>query len=371
MLTKKEEQMLRKYYSRAVTSLSYLTVALVIGGFWILLEMIGDIALNSPESNDLALYTYLGIVVVYMAVFLYQLISVRVGMRGKKWGTLVEKANTAVSQKDYSVQASAAVGLAALGRLMGRSDDNRISGAGQAAQVAGGIAAGITVFGMMFEARANIKKVAQALEIKLPSAKRQILTIVGIPVLLLAGVTAPHYMRAIEYTSQAKQNASATVVKVAQALQDVCGYVYYEDPMEQFRDYGYTVRGYVRDIDEKNNSYMAVEVDNEGFICETSYVFEADLSRTEEENLDQAQEDFALLNSGLKKAEAPVRSENLLWGDLIQDDFRELFREKGYYEEFRLDYEDLGMNVSFDTDPEEEYDEYSQSRIYVYLREMD
>ncbi len=371
MLTKKEEQMLRKYYSRAVTSLSFFTVALVIGGFWILLEMIGDIALNSQAPNNVGLYVYLGIVLVYMAVFLYQLISVRFGMRGKKWAAVVEKANVAVSQKDYSAQASAAVGLAALGRMMGRSDNERISGAGQAAQVAGGIAAGITVFGMMFEARANIKKVAQALEIKLPSAKRQILTIVGIPVLLLAGVTVPHYMRAIEYTENARQNASASVMEVAEALQNVCGYVYYEDPMEQFRDYGYTVRGYVREIGESNNSYVAVEIDNEGFICETSYVYEADLSRTKEENLDQAGEDFALLNAGLKKAEAPVRSENLLRGDLLREDFRELFQEKAYYEGFRLDYDEVGMDVSFDTDPEEEYDEYSSSRIYVYLEEME
>lgn len=371
MLTKKEERMLRKYYSRTMTCLAFLVMILVGCALWVVSVMIADIALNSTEKNDLCMYGFLAITAVYMVAFAYHLGSIQFGMRGEKWAALVAKARVAVTEKDYSGEASAAIALTGLGRLMDRSEDDRIRQGGAAAQVAGGVAAGALVFGLMSQARGNIRKVAQALGVKLPSGKKEVFVIVAVPLLLIIGTNIPHYMRAIEHTTQAKQLASAAVEKVETALEQTCTYVYWDDPMENYQDYGYTVRGYVKDSGEPNNTYLAAEVDNEGYVSQVIYNYEVDVSLTKEENLSIALQNFAALHQALQKAEVAFRSENLLWDQPLPQDFQELFTEKSYYEEFRENYEDLNMTVSYYTDSEEEYNSYSTSQIYISIEEME
>lgn len=370
MLTPKEERMLRKYYSRAATSMAFFLASLLSLVPWILSIMIGDIVFESPESNEMSIYSLLIILVLYMGIFIYQVFSVILGLRGKKWAAVVEKARVAVTRKDYSAQASAVISLNALGSLMNLSHNEKAKDVGDAAKIAGGIVGGIMIFGMMSEARANIKKVADALGIWLPSAKRQVFVIAILPLLLIVGTSIPHYMQAAAYTDNAKQVASQSVEKVAQSLRNVCRYVHYDDPMEDYRDYGYSVWGYVREIGEDYNSYICVDVDNEGYVTEVSYRYEVNIALTKEENLDTVQSDFATLSAAFRAANVKVRSENLLCDALIRDDFRELFEEKTYYESFDLEYDDLRMSLDYYTDPEEEFNEYSSPSIYVYIRNM-
>ncbi len=371
MLTPKEERMLRKYYSRAATSLAFFLASLLSLVPWVLSIMIGDIVFESPVSNDLSIYSLLIILVLYMGIFIYQVFSVILGLRGKKWAAVVEKARVAVAQKDYSSQASAVIALNALGSLMNFSRNEKVRDAGDAAKIAGGIVGSVMIFGMMSEARANIKKVADALEIRLPSAKRQVLVIAILPLLLIIGTSIPHYIQAAAYTNNARRVAYSAVGEVAKSFQDVCGYVHYDDPREDYRDYGYSVWGYVKDIGEDYNSYISVEIDNEGYVTEVSYQHEVDIALSKEENLDTAQSNFATLNAAFRQADVKVRSDNLLCEDLIREDFRELFEENTYYESLDLEYEDLRMYVDYYTEPEEEFDQYTDPRIYVYIRSIE
>ena len=358
MLTPKEERMLRKYYSRAATSLAFFLASLLSLVPWVLSIMIGDIVFESPVSNDLSIYSLLIILVLYMGIFIYQVFSVILGLRGKKWAAVVEKARVAVAQKDYSSQASAVIALNALGSLMNFSRNEKVRDAGDAAKIAGGIVGSVMIFGMMSEARANIKKVADALEIRLPSAKRQVLVIAILPLLLIIGTSIPHYIQAAAYTNNARRVAYSAVGEVAKSFQDVCGYVHYDDPREDYRDYGY-------------NSYISEEIDNEGYVTEVSYQHEVDIALSKEENLDTAQSNFATLSAAFRQADVKVRSDNLLCEDLIREDFRELFEENTYYESLDLEYEDMRMYVDYYTEPEEEFDQYTDPRIYVYIRSIE
>ena len=94
-----------------------------------------------------------------------------------------------------------------------------------------------------------------------------------------------------------------------------------------------------------------------------------DLSLAPEENLARAERDFASLSEMVAGLDVPVAADGLLAAEpTFPEEFVEQFGAGSYYDDLIVRFDaasGLSGTVSYETDPEEEYDEYSSP--YVYL----
>ena len=88
-----------------------------------------------------------------------------------------------------------------------------------------------------------------------------------------------------------------------------------------------------------------------------------------EENLSRVEKDFETLSRALRKTTAPTTVPGLLSACRLSEEFREAFLSGTYYDTIYLSETvgSLRLICSFQTDPEEEFDEYSRPYIYLYI----
>ena len=76
------------------------------------------------------------------------------------------------------------------------------------------------------------------------------------------------------------------------------------------------------------------------------------------------------LHRVLQKADIPTQSPELLTTYQLSEEFREAFLAGTYYQS--IDCSENGESTrvywSFETEPEEEFDEYTHPRVYLYVR---
>lgn len=364
-MTDKEIRIIKRYYTRPVTAVAYLGAGLLSMFIWIFLDMLRSVAFHLPGSSDTVFYAGLVIMLAYMAMFLFQAVSVIWGVRRKKWDAIQEKARTSFSYTDRTTQLLTANAAVAAGRLMSYSDNDRVKAAGDVSTVVGGLVGLHAIVSMLLEVRKSAKRIADIQGIKLPSVKLRVVVIALVPVVALLAVAMPSYMQAIRESREDAAQAAVVVEKLEQVFEASCDRAYADDPMERYKDYGYGVTGYLEHEDNGTQSYLSATVDNDGVVEKITYSLEIDVNASKEDNIAQARADMERLNQALRSADVPFLSPNLREEHTIKEDFIALFRENSYYENCRSYYEEEGLSIGYYTESQEDYTEYSSSYFYI------
>ena len=170
-----------------------------------------------------------------------------------------------------------------------------------------------------------------------------------------------------------QENAAAAAEQIAiarKALEPACEYVSADDPYERYQDYGYHVRGYLHDGDsDTQKTYTYLDFDNKGTLKEVSYIAEIDPDASLEDNLARVEFDLDELSSAVQTIDVKTVSPELLAAQKLPEEFRQAFLNGSLYERISIRTSDdpIKTYYSFDTEPEDEFDEYTHPSIRIAL----
>lgn len=368
MFDEQEKKLIQRYCLWPKLAVASLLVAVFIGALWLILVMIGDLAMDAAGFYALGLYVYLGIALVYTVLFCVFFLTVRLGMRKQPWQNILQKAKTVLETKDYSGELAAIFGSRAAGNLLRYADNDRANQAGDALQAAAAIGTVVTVSAMMNELSRNAKGVARLCGVPLKKTAAYVWPLVCIPIVLLIGVYIPHFVSSKQFAMQQAQTASVAVYQLKETLETDCAYVMIEDPLEEYRSDGYRVSGYLYDWDQEQNSRIIVIIDNDGKVDEVTYMLDVDIARDKQDTIRRLRTDLSQLNALLLQSGLEARSPWLVAVHTMPEDFLTQFANTSYYEP--IDFMTIDhITVSYETESEEDYDEYSASYVYYALEE--
>lgn len=198
-----------------------------------------------------------------------------------------------------------------------------------------------------------------------------------LPPALLLSLFLPHYRAESKRLSAERDVVVAAMESLQQTMEDNgCSSrdLSYDDPREYYSSYGYT---FDADLDGKaaydNPGAVSVSVglDTQGKVCELSYTVGVDVNKTPQENLDMAQQKLAQANAILRQITVESVNEDIFTDQLLPEEFTQDFLDAAPYQN-AYGWEETGdayVSVSYYTDPEEEYDEYSASYIQIWVDE--
>ena len=368
MINDKEKKMIQRYciYPKiAVVALifSFVQCALIVP-----LEMIDDLVFQNKGFQPTGMFTALGFVVVYVVIFCFCALAPKFGMNGKKWKSLIDRLNVKQSNIDYSKEVSAALASQAVGRFLKESDNDTTKSIGNAMQMAGAISTVSTSIDMLSEAGSNAENMAHAYRVPIPNIKKQLIAFAVIPILIVVGIYIPQYISGKQAMDQRIAASAKQVEIVKKALEPVCIRVHADDPNESRSRSSYTVMGYLRDSG-KTDSYVHVQLNNSGTITNISYVEGVDINKSLEENLMQAETDFATLQKPFENLNVSVSNPEILSYQAIPQQFKDEFLSGTFYKSFRFYNQDapISLSCSFDTETKDKFDEYSRPKIYFFL----
>ncbi len=267
MLTEHEEKLIQRYYIYPKIAITAVIMALALGVPFILLEMIDDLVFHDEEVIFWGLYVYLGFAALYLILFCYCTLRAKLGMRKEEWQELQRRLKVRQQQSDYSAAAAGAMAMGAAGRLMQKSQNKTVRGAGTAAQVAGAVGAVATAGAMSAEIAHNAQAMAEAYGVPLPRTKGLRTVLVLLPLVILIGTYIPQYSHAHTAMQQNTLLVSQRIEEITKALDPVCEYISADDPAERYQDYGYRVIGYLRGMNtDSPKCYVYISLDSTGVL---------------------------------------------------------------------------------------------------------
>ena len=115
--------------------------------------------------------------------------------------------------------------------------------------------------------------------------------------------------------------------------------------------------------------YVHVQVNNSGTIINISYVEGVDINKSLEENLMQTEKDFATLQKSFENLNVSVSNPEILSYQAIPQQFKDEFLNGTFYKSFRFYDQDapISLSCSFDTETEDQFDEYTRPKIDFFL----
>lgn len=365
-LADKEKRQILRYcaypkIATAALAMSFASAVLILP-----LEMVDDLVFHNKGFDPAGLYTALVFVALNLVVFCYCALSPKFGMRGKQWRSLQERLCVSQTESDRSAQVAGVLAAQAAGRLLKNSDSDAARGLGDAAEIAGAVGAIATAADILSEISNNAEAMAEAYGLTVPSAKKQIIAFVAVPIAVIVGAYVPQFARGSQEL-EARTSAAAEQLALAEAaFGPVCERVAADDPYERYQDYGYRAIAYLRDGDEgAQEAYAYLSFNEEGTLTEVSYCEEIDPDASLEENLARAEKDFAELCAPLSGSGIRAENQTLYTSCAMPDDFKEAFLAGSIYEEVRVSSSDGPVETwcSFDTEPEADFDEYTRPTI--------
>ncbi len=374
MLTESDVKLVRRLYLWPKLGTYFLFAIFPTLAAWVTLIMIDDIALESRGVYEAGIFALFPIVIIYLVVSMVLLVRSRSLAGSDEWARVERVALTPHVDASTPGELHAALGLASAGRVAEAVGDARgdrnLEGLGETAQVAAGALGLFGVWQLMRSLHEAARRIAEEYRLPMPGLAPRRLVVFLAPIVALAIVFAPRFAASASAMSEARQAAAETIDVVASAFEDGgCGYVSADDPQEGYQSYGYRVFGYTLDIGDPQTSSLCVSTNEDGVVEKLDYHTEFDLSLTPEENLARAESDFARLAGMISGLDVPIATDGLLAADpTFPAEFVESFVSGSYYDDLIVRFETesgLRGTVSYETDPEEEYDEYSSS--YVYL----
>ena len=186
--------------------------------------------------------------------------------------------------------------------------------------------------------------------------------------LIVVGTYIPQYIEGKQAMDQRIAASAQQVEIVKKALEPVCVRVHADNPNESRSRSSYTVMGYLRDS-VATDCYVHVQVNNSGTITNISYVESVDINKSLEENLMQAETDFATLQKSFENLNVSVSNPEILSYQAIPQQFKDEFLNGTFYKSFRFYDQDapISLSCSFDTETEDQFDEYTRPKIHFFL----
>ena len=332
--------------------------------------MIDDIVFHHEGFQETGMMTALVLTAIELVIFCYCALAPRFGMRGKQWKEMQRRLAVEQSEKDRSAQIAGVVGTQAAARLLKNSDNETARNLGGAAEVAAAAGAVATAADVLAESFANAKAMAEACGVSVPRAKKWVVALVALPLAIVCGAYIPQLAQG---NIEMQENAAAAAEQIAiarKALEPSCEYVSADDPYERYQDYGYHVRGYLHDGDsDTQKTYTYLDFDNKGTLTEVSYAAEIDPDASLEDNLARIELDLDALSSVVQTIDVKTASPELLAPQKLPEEFRQAFLNGSLYERISIRTSDDPVKTyySFDTDPEDEFDEYTHPSIRITL----
>ena len=370
-LSEKEKKQILRYCVYPKIALLALVMSFVLCALIVPLEIVDDLVFHNDGFEPVGLNVGIALIALCVVVFCFCALRPKFGMRGKQWIDLQNRLSVRQTQSDRSAQVAGVLATQAAGRLLQNSDNKAAQALGGAAQVAGAIGAVGTAADMLSESANNAEAMAKAYGIPIPNIKKKLVACAIVPVLVLIAVYVPQYAQGNQETQEKIALAAEQIDIAANALAPVCQRVSADDPYERYKDYGYHVRGYLREGDFSwDGAYVYLTFDEYGTMTEIYYCEGVDVTASLEENLNRAEQDFQALNAPLNGLGVSVADPELLAMCAIPTEFEEAFLQGSFYEDIRVYDNDAPVRVacSFDTESEEEFDEYSRPQIALSLR---
>lgn len=339
-LTEQEKKRIQRYCTYPKIAATALVMSFVACLLMLSLQMINDIAFHQKEFQPAGIYTAIALTVIELAIFCYCALAPRFGMQGKQWKELQSRLAVAQTNKDHS------------------------------AEVAGAVGAVATAADVLAETSSNAEAMANAYGVTIPSVKKQIIALAVLPAIVLLGVYIPQFVQG-NNELQARKAAAAEQLAIAQdALEPVCERVAADDPYESYHDYSYRIIGYLRDNDlGAQAAYVYLSFDADGMLTDVDYTSQIDPEASLEDNLARAEQDIATLCAPLNGLDISVATPDLLAPCSLSDEFKQAFLAGSLYEEISIKTEDESIKsyYAFDTEPKEEFDEYTHPEIRLML----
>ena len=265
--------------------------------------------------------------------------------------------------------------MAAAGRLVDTLDNDDLDALNTGLEIAGAAMSAYGFFDTMRRMSHAAAAVAHAHGMELPGLGRTRFLMIGLPLLLLTLAFVPRFIDSTAQSSEAQEASARAIQAFNTALEPVCSYTLADDPLEHHQDSGYRVSGNITDEDGDIVASVSVETDDSGAVDSVVYNADVDIARTPEENLAFAEENFARFYEAISSVNVEAEGIELLDTGLVNapvlpDQFRQAFLTGDYYTAIDTDLDDTGTLRAwalFDTEPEEEFDEYTNASISIYL----
>ncbi len=369
-LTEQEKKRIQRYCTYPKIAAAALVMSFVACLLMLPLQMINDIAFHQKEFQAAGIYTAIALTAIELAIFCYCALAPRFGMQGKQWKELQSRLAVAQTNKDRSAGVAGVLAAQAAGRLLKDSDNDVARNLGGAAEIAGAVGAVATAADVLAETSSNAEALAAAYGVEIPSAKKQIITLIAVPVIVLLGAYIPQFVQGSSEL-QARKAAVAEQLAITQdALEPVCERITADDPCESYHDYGYRIIGYLRDNDlGPQAAYVYLSFDADGTLTDVDYTSQIDPEASFEDNLARVEQDIATLCAPLNGLDISVAAPGLLMPCSLSDEFKQAFLAGSLYEGISIKTEDKSIKsyYTFDTDPEDEFDEYTHPEISLML----
>lgn len=369
-LTEQEKKRIQRYCVYPKIAAAALVMSFVACLLMLPLQMINDIAFHQKEFQAAGIYTAIALTAIELAIFCYCALAPRFGMQGKQWKELQSRLAVAQTNKDRSAEVAGVLAAQAAGRLLKDSDNDVARNLGGAAEIAGAVGAVATTADVLAETSSNAEAMANAYGVVIPSAKKQIIALAVVPVIVLLGVYIPQFVQGNSELRARKATAAGQLAIAQKALEPVCKRIAADDPCESYHDYGYRIIGYLRDNDlGVQTAYVYLTFDADGVLTSVEYTSQIDPEASFEDNLARAELDIATLGAPLNGLDISAAAPGLLAPCSLSDEFKQAFLTGSLYEEISIETEDDSIKsyYTFDTDPEEEFDEYTHPDISLML----
>lgn len=375
MLSTRDAKLVKRYYLLPKAAWYSLVSLFLTGGLAILLVMIDNIGLGSKGFGDLQLIAMAAFMIAEGAVCIACGVVARRGLGSAHWQELEREAIGGNANIGTNPAVAGGIGVAAAGRLVDTLDNDDLDALSTGLEIAGAAMSAYGFFDTMRRMSRAAAAVAHAHGMELPGLGRTRLLVIGLPLLLLTLSFVPRFIDSAAQSS-ASQEASARAIQAFNtALEPVCSYTLADDPLAHHKDSGYRVSGNITDEDGDIVASVSVETDEYGAVDSVVYNADVDIVRTPEENLAFVEECFARFYEAISSVDVKAERIELLDTGLVNapvlpDQFRQAFLTGDYYTAIDTDLDDTGTLRAwalFDTEPEEEFDEYTSPQISVYL----
>lgn len=375
MLDAHDEKLVKRYYLLPKAAWYSLAALFLTGGLTILLVMIDNIGLGSKGFGDLQMAAMIVLMITEGAACIACGVAARRGLGSAHWQELEREALGANADIETSPAVVGGIGVGAAGRVVDALDNDDLDALSTGLQIAGGAMAAYGFFDTMRRMSNAAAAVAHAHGMALPGLGRTRLLVLGLPLLLLTLAFVPRFIDSATQSSADQEASARTIRAFNAALEPVCSYTLADDPLEHRQDSGYRVSGNIADENDDLVANIAVETDEYDAVDSVVYNADVDITRTPEENLAFAEESFARFYEAISSVDIEAEGIELLDTGLVNapvlpEKFCQTFVTGDYYTAIDTDLDNTGTLRAwalFDTEPKEEFDEYSSPCISIYL----
>lgn len=375
MLSAHDAKLMKRYYLLPRAAWYSLVALFLTGGLAILLVMIDNIGLGSKGFGDLQLIAMTALMIAEGAACIACGVTARRGLGSAHWQELEREAIGGNADSGTNPAVAGGIGVAAAGRLVDTLDNDDLDALGTGLEIAGGAMATYGFFDTMRRMSRAAAAVAHAHGMKLPGLGRTRLLVLGMPLLFLTLSFVPRFIDSAAQSSESQEASARAIQAFNTALEPVCSYTLADDPLEHRQDSSYRVSGNITDEDGDIVAGVSVETDERGAVDSVVYNADVDIARTPEENLAFAEECFARFYEAISSVNVEAEGIELLDTGLanapvLPEQFRQAFLAGDYYTALDTDLDDtdtLRAWALFDTEPQDEFDEYTSPQISVYL----